>query len=182
MKKTVTIFLLAIMLFNMAGYRFVFSIMDYRATEKLDARLDAGDYTEASLIELRVPLNMPYQNRQTAFERHQGEITVDGVLYTYVKMKIDEDILVLKCIPNTAGQQIKNTVNNLAKSNSNQDMEHNGKKHKTSNSQNFSNDYDDKNQSWLITHHSILIELQFPEFSIAVQDALLKTPLQPPRC
>lgn len=182
MKKTAIIFLLLIMLFNMVGYRFVFSIMDYRATEKLDARLDAGDYTEANLIELRVPLNMPYQNRQTEFERHRGEITVDGVLYTYVKMKIDEDVLVLKCIPNTDRQQIKNTVNNLAKCNSNQDMEQNGKKHKTSNNQNFGNDYDDKNQICLITHHSILIELQFPEFSTSVQNALIKTPFQPPRC
>ncbi len=170
------------MLFNMAGYRFVFSILDDRATEKLDARLDAGEYADASLIELRVPLNMPYQNRMTAFERHYGEITVDGVLYTYVKKKVEQDMLVLKCIPNTDGQQIKNTVNYLAKSNSNQDMEHHGKKNKSSNNQNFNNDYDDKNQSYLITHHSILIESQFPEFSTPVQEALLKMPLQPPRC
>jgi hypothetical protein len=182
MKKTATIFFLLLMLFSMAGYRFAFSILDNRATVKLDARLDAGDYTEASLIELRVPLNMPYQNRFTEFERQYGEITVDGVLYTYVKMRIDKDVLVLKCIANSAGQQIKNTVNNLAKSNSSQDMEPNGKKHKTSNNQNFSNDYDDKNQSFLLTNHSILIELQFPEFSASVSDVQIKTPLQPPRC
>ncbi len=182
MKKTVTIFFLLLMLFSMVGYRFAFSILDNRATEKLDARLDAGDYTEASLIELRVPLNMPYQNRLTEFERQYGEITVDGVLYTYVKMKIDQDMLVLKCIPNTDGQQIKNAENVLTKSNSSQDMEHTGKKHKTSNNQNFSNDYDDKNQSFLLTNHSIVIELQFPEFSASVSDVLIKTPLQPPRC
>jgi hypothetical protein len=166
----------------MAGYRFVFSILDNRATEKLDIRLDAGEYNEASLIELRVPLNMPYQNRLTEFERHYGEITVDGVLYTYVKMKVDQDMLVLKCIPNTDRQQIKNAENTLAKSNSSQDMEQNSKKHKTANIQHFGNDYDDKNQSCFLTNHSILIEVHFPEFLSPVQEALLETPLQPPRC
>lgn len=170
------------MLFSMAGYRFVYSIMDNRAAEKLNARLDAGDYTEASLIELRVPLNMPYQNRLSEFERQYGEITIDGILYTYVKMKIDNDVVVLKCIPNFYRQQIKNAVNNLAKSNSSQDMEHNGKKHKTSNNKNSNNDYDDKNQYCFLTDHSLFIELDFRECSTFVQEVLIPPPHQPPRC
>ena len=79
------------MLFNMVGYRFVFSVLDDIATEKLDAKLDAGDYAEENLIEIKVPLNMPYQDRVTEFERHYGEITIEGNIRLILALKSDEN-------------------------------------------------------------------------------------------
>jgi hypothetical protein len=148
LKKITTIFLLLLMLFNMVGYRFVFSVLDNIASQKQDAKIDAGDYNEANLIEIKVPLNMPYQQRFTEFERHYGQITVNGLVYTYVKMKVDDNMLILKCLPDFSRQQIKNSENSLAKSNSSQDMEHSGKTHNTSFSKNVISDYDNTNQSY----------------------------------
>lgn len=170
------------MLFNMAGYQVVFSILDNMATQKLDARLDAGDYTEESLVEIRVPLNMPYQDRVTAFERHYGEITIEGKAYTYVKMRIDKDMLVLKCIANSGKQQLKNTTDNLVKSNTGQDMENTGKKNTASPNKVFSNDYDDKNHCWVLPIKESLSTLYFPDHSTPLQDVLIKIPHQPPEC
>jgi hypothetical protein len=156
--------------------------MESRATEKLDAAIDAGNYTEASLIEMRIPLNMPYQERQTEFERHYGEITIEGKLYTYVKMKIDGDVMVLKCIPNQNKQQLKNTDDNLVRSANGQDQENAGKKHNFSFSKIFSGDYDDKNYCWSIQQNEIVNKLSSTEYSPILQDVSIKIPHQPPRC
>jgi hypothetical protein len=166
----------------MVGYRFVFTMLDNIASQKQDAKIDAGDYNEANLIEIKVPLNMPYQQRFTEFERHYGEITVDGVVYTYVKMKVDDNMLILKCIPDLNRQQIKNSENSLAKANSNQDMENNGKKHNPSFSKNVISDYDNTNQLYDLTQNTVVIKINHTDFTTPVLTASIAPPHQPPRC
>jgi hypothetical protein len=170
------------MLFNVVGYRFVFAMMDNIASAKQDARIDAGDYNEASLIEIKVPLNMPYQQRFTEFERHYGQITVDGIVYTYVKMKVDDNMLILKCIPDANRQQIKNSENNLAKANSSQDMENNGKKHNSSFSKNTISDYDNKDQTYNLQANKPVVLLSYPDFTTSILNTSIAPPHQPPRC
>jgi hypothetical protein len=182
LKKTITIFLLSLMLFNMVGYRFVFAVLDNMATQKLDARLDAGDYAEENLVEIKVPLNMPYQNRVTEFERHYGEIIIEGKAYTYVKMRIDKDMLVLKCIANSGKEQLKNTSDNLAKANSGQDMENNGKKHNTSFSKNITSDYDNCNQFYDVSQNIMPVKIKHTGFTTPVLNACIPPLYQPPRC
>ena len=101
--------------------------MQQKADNKLEAQLDNSDYDESQLIEIRVAMNMPYQQRYTEFERHYGEIEIDGKAYTYVKRKIEGDVLILKCIANQSKQESKIIKNDLAKANSNADMDHSGK-------------------------------------------------------
>jgi hypothetical protein len=156
-------------------------MLDNIASAKQDAKIDAGDYNEASLIEIKVPLNMPYQQRFTEFERHYGQITVNGIVYTYVKMKVDDNMLILKCLPDFNRQQIKNSENSLAKANSSQDMENNGKKH-TSTVKVFSADYDDKNHSWVLDIQHAFSKAYLFDKSTSLQDASLSIPHQPPRC
>lgn len=182
MKKSAAIFLLSLLLFNTVGYRFVFTMLDNVAAKKQDARIDAGNYDEASLIEIRVPLNMPYQERVTEFERHYGEITVDGSVYTYVKMKVDNNELILKCIPDVNRQQIKNSENNLAKANSSQDMENNGKKHHNSFSKNVISDFDNKDQAYNLQVNKPVVLLSYPDFATSILKASIAPPHQPPRC
>ncbi len=182
LKKVTAILLLTLMLFNMVGYRFVFTMLDHIASQKQNTRLDAGDYDEASLIEIAVPLNMPYQQRFTEFERQYGEITVGGIVYTYVKMKLDGDILILKCIPDFNRQQIKNSENNLAKANSSQDMDNNGKKHYPYFSKNVISDYDNKNQSFNLSANTLVINTSYPDLTTSVCEATIAPPHQPPRC
>lgn len=182
MKKLAAIFLLSLLLFNTVGYRFVFTMLDNVAAQNQDARIDAGNYDEASLIEVRLPLNMPYQDRVTEFERHYGEVTVDGVVYTYVKMRVANNELILKCIPDANRQQIKNSENNLAKANSSQDMENTGKKHHNSFSKNVISDYDNKNETYNLQANKSVVLLSYPEFSSSVITASIAPPQQPPRC
>jgi hypothetical protein len=127
LRKVAAISLIALLVFNWYGYRFVTNYLQNKADKQLQARIDVNDYNESQLIEIRVALNMPYQNNSSEFERHYGEIEINGNIYTYVKRKIEDGTLVLKCLPNTEKQNIKTADNILFTANNGLDQEHNGK-------------------------------------------------------
>ena len=106
MRKTAAILLTLILLFNLCGYRILINFLQQKADTKLETRIDNSEYDESQLIEIRVLMNMPYQQRYTAFERHYGEIEIDGKSYTYVKRKIEGDVLILKCIVNQSKEEL----------------------------------------------------------------------------
>jgi hypothetical protein len=108
LKKIVAILLLAILSFNWIGYRWVMGWMQESADQKLESRLDNNEYDEASLIEIKVSIDLPYQTDWTDFERYDGEIVVNGIHYKYVKRKVQDGMLVLKCIPNDTKQSLLN--------------------------------------------------------------------------
>jgi hypothetical protein len=100
MRKLLTILLLSLLVFNWVGYRLLSQYLEDRSNLKLEAQLDQQQYNEEDLIEIRIPVNLPYQNDTREFERIDGEITLGDVHYKYVKRKIENGQLVLKCIPN----------------------------------------------------------------------------------
>ena len=127
LRKIAAISLICLLVFNWYGYRLVTNYLQKKADKQLEARIDLKDYNESQLIEIRVPLNMPYQNNSSEFERHYGEIELNGKIYTYVKRKIEDGTLILKCLPNTEKQNIKIADNILFTANNGLDQEHNGK-------------------------------------------------------
>ena len=157
------------------------SVKQDHADQKLESRIDNNDYDDSRLIEIRVAMNMPYQERFTDFERHSGEVTIDGMVYRYVKRKIEGDILILKCIPNHSKQQLIKTADDLAKSNSGQDQDNPGNKQSNSNSKTFSGDYDDQILFCSLPGNEIAGNIFTLKFSSALKDILIKTPHQPPR-
>jgi hypothetical protein len=118
--KPVAILLLLIHVFNVGGYRFVFDKLEKDASVQLIDKLDNEEYSDDQLIEMKVPLPMPYQTNWASFERYNGEIQIEGVHYNYVKRKVWNDTLILLCIPNhdkmslnSAKEQFFSLVNDL---------------------------------------------------------------------
>jgi hypothetical protein len=144
LKKIAAILLICLLLFNWYGYRFVTNYLQTKADNQLEARLDVNDYDESQLIEIRVELNIPYQYSWSNFERHSGEIEINGKIYAYVKRKVEDGYLVLKCIPNTVKQDIKKVDNILFTVNNGLDQEHNGKNNSPLNNifKSFLSDFD----------------------------------------
>lgn len=87
------------MVFNLVGYRWLFSLLEEKATEKLEQKISAGDYQEAQLLEIRIPLSMPYYSDKE-YENIYGETDWNGVHYRYVKRKVSGNTLYLLCLPN----------------------------------------------------------------------------------
>jgi hypothetical protein len=107
LRKIAAILLLVILLFNWIGYRLLTNVLQHRANIRLEAKLDKNDYKEEDLIEIKVPIDLPYQLNWSSFERFDGEIDVDGIHYKYVKRKIYNDSLVLLCLPNQTKQNLE---------------------------------------------------------------------------
>jgi hypothetical protein len=180
LRKVAAILFILIFAFNLCGYRLVISLLQTKADAKLEVLIDNSDYDESQLIEMRVSMNMAYQARYTGYERHYGEITIDGKAYTYVKRKIEGDVLVLKCIANESKQQLRETADDLVKSSGGQDQENNGKKSNSS-IKIFSGDYDHKNLFSDLSSNGIVPLTLSTRYSSALADVLIKTQHQPPK-
>ena len=113
MKQTAAILLILLMVFNITGYRFTVQWMQQTQNRNLEKELDNADYDEASLIEISVPLSLPYYNNWPDFERYDGEVLVNGITYKYVKRKVQDGKLILKCLPNSQQQTIQKNVSEL---------------------------------------------------------------------
>jgi hypothetical protein len=106
-KKLAAILLIGVFFFNWFGFRLLTGYLQHRADQQLEAKIDLNDYDESQLIEMRVPLNMPYQTQSSGFERIDGEIEISGIHYKYVKRKIEMGELVLLCLPNHSKMQLE---------------------------------------------------------------------------
>ena len=182
LKKIAAILLILILFFNWYGYRIVTSILSQHADKRLEVRLDNNQYDESQLIELKVALNMPYQNDQADFERHYGEIEIDGKYYTYVKSKIEGGYLVLKCIPNSSKEQIKVAGNDYFKMTNGFDQNQPDKKqnNNTNLAKSFWSEYDGREANFSIDIFSELIRKSFLYHSSSLYGICLSTPGQPP--
>ena len=103
--------ILAVFLFNVTGYYWLQNILIKHEEEKFSYRLDNKLYQEKDLVEIKVPLSMPYY-QNTDYVRVDGRINIKGFEYSYVKRKIENGFLVLKCIPNIDVQRIEEKTAN----------------------------------------------------------------------
>jgi hypothetical protein len=180
-RKIAAIVLILLLSFNWYGYRLIISVMQDVADEKLETVLDMSDYDESDLIEIKVAFDMPYQQRFTDFERHYGEIEIDGKSYTYVKRKIEGDVVIFKCIANKTKQELKLVKNDMAKANSGLDADHPGKQQQQSSfAKNFWSEYDEQNISLSLREYVPLNNILFTSYSFVIPESAGNTPHQPP--
>jgi len=120
LKKIAAILFLLILLFNFWGYRWVLSSLERRATERMVEKLETGNYDNTQLLEVKIPLNLPYYTDWSDYQAYYGEAQFNGNNYQYVKRKVVGDTLYLLCIPHvektnlrTAKSEYFITVNNI---------------------------------------------------------------------
>ncbi|HEX5151952.1 MAG TPA: hypothetical protein VFW07_10910 [Parafilimonas sp.] len=115
MKKLLAIILLATHLFNLTGYSLLFQCLMDNADTQVVQRLDNNEYNDKDLVEVKLPLNMPYLTTAKDFVRVDGTLEWNGIQYNYVKRKVAGDTLYLLCLPNFLKTQLHNAKTDLAK-------------------------------------------------------------------
>lgn len=172
------------MLFNWCGYRWVINWFQESADIQLEARLDKNDYDESQLIEIKVPIGMPYQTDWAGFERYDGEIEVNGIHYKYVKRKVQDGQLVLKCIPNETKQRLETAKDDLFKIANDLQLDHSAKKPAAPASilvKNVLGDYDDPKSFSIAALYNTLAGQTYNIYQpVLITDHLHATPEQPP--
>lgn len=182
MKRAAAILLLIIFLFNWFGYRLLSDYLQHRADTQLESQLDQQQYNEASLIEIRIPLNMPYQNVSSDFERYDGDIEFNGIHYKYVKRKVANGELVLLCLPNENRMRLLNARDEFFKLVN--DLQQSPDKSSTpSNSiKNPITEYWQQQNNWRL-EALVWQQHQYTGYSIIIPSSpLITTPSQPPEC
>lgn len=111
MRKITAALLILLFLFNLCGYRVFMGYLQDKAAANLDARLDGHLYDDSELVEMKLPMNLPYQTSWAGYQRCYGQLELNGVMYNYVKRKVSNDTLFLMCIPNT-GKMLLETAKN----------------------------------------------------------------------
>lgn len=112
MKKLSAISLLILFVFNTVGYRLLIDYVQDRTDEAFEARLDKGHYNDDELVSIKIPINLPYQNNWSGYERVDGEINYEGQVYKYVKRTVQNDTMILMCIPHEEKTKIQESANN----------------------------------------------------------------------
>ncbi|MBS1915318.1 MAG: hypothetical protein JST87_03515 [Bacteroidetes bacterium] len=137
MKRIVTILLLAMLLFNWIGYRLFTAYIENRSDRQFEAQLDNNNYDETQLISIKVPVaHLAYYNISKNFERMDGQIEANGVVYKYVKRRIFNDSLEVLCIPNKTAMQLNAAKNEFFKLVN--DLQANNQTRKANSHKNFS--------------------------------------------
>jgi hypothetical protein len=107
-KRTASILLLGVLLFNWCGYRLLSSWLEDKAQSALEADLDDHNYIESQLVSIKVPAtHLGYYTNSERFERVDGQMDIGGVQYKYVKRRIFKDSLELLCIADPASTNLQ---------------------------------------------------------------------------
>ncbi|HRH60325.1 MAG TPA: hypothetical protein PL045_07130 [Chitinophagaceae bacterium] len=178
MKKLSAILLLTIFMFNTIGYKLWMQFAVGVANTKLEARLDDGNYSDADLLEMKIPLRLPYNNNWSDFERVNGEITVEGITYKYVKQKVYNDTLIVLCIPHESKKLIQhNAADYFGKVNGAPAGSESSKKAEIFKKQLSDYDYDED-----VANMSLYVHINKPALYAAgiLQQQYIATPWQPP--
>ena len=183
MKQIASILLLCILLFNWFGYRLLSNYFEHRADLLLEQKFDDSEYDESQLIEMKVPLKLPYQNNSKGFERFDGEIEVEGVHYKYVKRAVFNDSLVLLCLPNqekmkllSARDEFFKLVNDIQNPSKGKNSD-NGKSHSVKNPV---TEYYATDNDWLVPKLTALLSHVYSNNSSFCSSDFSEGPTQPP--
>ena len=161
-----------ILLFNTGGYRIAIYLLANKSSQELEARIDNREYDESQLVEVKIEMNLPYQDRYTEFERHYGEVVLNGRSYTYVERKIEGNIVIFKCIANDSREKLENIRDNITKANSNSDMQQTPGQQHNSFAKNLLSEYDQP-----ITIEPLIIE-KFVTTALTAANSM-QLPLRP---
>jgi hypothetical protein len=115
LKKIAAILLLGIMLFNGFGYRIVSNYFDQKASEHLVSLIEENNYDASELISIKTPINLPYYSNSPKFERLDGEMEINGVVYQYVERRVYNDSIEIRILPNQDRLHIKNAKESFDK-------------------------------------------------------------------
>jgi len=157
------------MLFNGFGYRIVSNYFDQKASENLVSLIDQNNYNESELVSIKTPINLPYYSNNPKFERVDGEMQINGIVYQYVERRVYNDSVEIRVLPNQDRLHIKNAKESFDKLASDFEQKLTDKKSvpvNKSSAKLISFDYIDQNNQWSIEKiitRKMVIGIRFDE-------------------
>jgi len=114
LKKTFSIFFLALFLFNVGGHYLVFWALRLHANQRFISIINSGDYAKDETIELKIPLSMPYPLHPRGAQRIDGEFEIDGKNFHLVEQSLHNDTLHIILIRHIQEENLVDTMTDYA--------------------------------------------------------------------
>lgn len=99
MKKLVTISLLFIYLLSLVGNSLFIEYLIVKNQYEQVTKIDNGTFENIQLVEIKIPLRLPYYSSSVKYERFYGQVNIKGHHYNYVQRKVLNDTVYLLCLP-----------------------------------------------------------------------------------
>jgi hypothetical protein len=99
LNKKISILLFSLILISQTTF-FVRLYQIKRTEYAIENKIENHDFQDKNLLEIKVPLHLPYYSNQSTFHSAKGEVTFEGRIYNYVKARVMNDTLYLLCLPN----------------------------------------------------------------------------------
>lgn len=107
MRKFISLLLLVILAFNWLGYDLVVALMNRSIHRMAEARIEEGDFSSKDLIEIKVDLVLPYATDWASFEKINGTVSYQGMVYNFVERKYQNGQMIYRCLPNQRGTELQ---------------------------------------------------------------------------
>ncbi len=114
MKRSISIILVALVLMNVMGYYGLLVGLQYRNTQNLVSRINAGTYAETETRSLKIPL--PGNPGSETYDRIDGEFVHDGQVFRLVKQRLYKDTFHIVFIKDERGTLIRHALADYARS------------------------------------------------------------------
>jgi hypothetical protein len=114
-RKSLSIVLIILLLFNVLGYYGLFIGLRYQNSQDLLQRLDHERYAETETVTIKIPLAIPYASDDKDFERVDGEFEYNGEFYRLVKQRLQHDTLFLVCLKDQGSKRIHKALADYVK-------------------------------------------------------------------
>jgi hypothetical protein len=88
---------------------------DQKASDHLVSLIEQNNYDESDLVSVKTPINLPYYTNNPTFERVDGEMEINGIVYQYVERRVYNDSVEIRILPNQDRLQIKNAKESFDK-------------------------------------------------------------------
>jgi len=152
---------------NWFGYRLVIGCIEDAHSRELVSKFDKEEYDESELISVKTAFPLPYLVNSADFERWDGEINIDGILYKYVKRRFINDSVEFLCIPDPHTMNLQTARDNFFRLANDLQQDHPGKKTDQAPVPSFKqvlNDYCEEIKGWdfsiaevKVSHHAFYL-------------------------
>lgn len=177
MKRLVSILLLLIFLFNVGGYYIVFIGLHHRSDLLLTKKIESDQFSDDELVELKIPVTLPYPIFENGFERVDGKFEHNGIFYKLVKQKLERDTVYIVCVRDIESREIAKTLKDyVAKTN---DLPLNSKALNIFGK--FLKDFQNTESSTLDQRNGWSYEIQFADLTFNPRQAILAHHGPPPK-
>lgn len=183
LRKLAAILLLLLLAFTQVGYKLYFHFAFKKSDHSILARIEAKNYKEEDVITITAPLSLPYQTDWPEFERVNGEITIEGKVYKYIKRRIVNGQLVLQCLRDENKGVLTKVKNDFIESST--DLPVNATDKKPLHSKSFSlksigTEYISQKEDWLVAFYTLPLHTPRPVNEIIFASLPVGCSEQPP--